>query len=274
MNSEDKFFYETLEKTLPLGRGVKIAAAHACGIFALEKPAGTKTHPNAPGLNAARDALFVADYSPKNECYACRVPAGGIRKIFVLNRLDSPTSGIVLAATDERVAVAARRAFAEENVRKIYHAVVRGVPVPARGEWTDFLRRVRGSDGTLRVQIARGNARDSLFAKTFFEIERTGKFAVGGSAIACAQIRLEPATGRTHQLRVQCASRKFPIVGDKTYGDFHLNSRVAENGIRARLFLHCAATEIAFPWRGGIVKFSAESPLPREFSDFFENPKS
>ncbi len=266
MESADEIFGKTLAETLPLGRGVRVIAASAAGVFALEKPAGTLTHPNAAGAGTPKNALFAADYSLKNECYSCRVPGGKIRKIFVLNRLDSPTSGVVLAATDERAAAAARAAFAAGTVKKIYAAVVRGSVVPAQGVWTDFLRRGRGRDGALRVEVVGGKARGALFAETRYSVEAAGTLALGnGGAAAGTLLRLEPKTGRTHQLRVQCAARRFPIFGDKTYGDFRLNARAAGGALRDRLFLHAAFTEIAFPLRGERIVFSAASPLPEEF---------
>ena len=266
MESADEIFGKTLAETLPLGRGVRVIAASAAGVFALEKPAGTLTHPNAAGAGTPKNALFAADYSLKNECYSCRVPGGKIRKIFVLNRLDSPTSGVVLAATDERAAAAARAAFAAGTVKKIYAAVVRGSVVPAQGVWTDFLRRGRGRDGALRVEVVGGKARGALFAETRYSVEAAGTLALGnGGAAAGTLLRLVPKTGRTHQLRVQCAARRFPIFGDKTYGDFRLNARAAGGALRDRLFLHAAFTEIAFPLRGERIVFSAASPLPEEF---------
>lgn len=266
MESADEIFGKTLAETLPLGRGVRVIAASAAGVFALEKPAGTLTHPNAAGAGTPKNALFAADYSLKNECYSCRVPGGKIRKIFVLNRLDSPTSGVVLAATDERAAAAARAAFAAGTVKKIYAAVVRGSVVPAQGVWTDFLRRGRGRDGALRVEVVGGKARGALFAETRYSVAAAGTLALGnGGAAAGTLLRLEPKTGRTHQLRVQCAARRFPIFGDKTYGDFRLNARASGGALRDRLFLHAAFTEIAFPLRGERIVFSAASPLPEEF---------
>ncbi len=273
MESADEIFGKELAGTLPLGRGVRIVAANAAGIFALEKPAGTLSHPNASGLAAARNALFVADYSLKSECYACRVTGGKIRKIYVLNRLDSPTSGVVLAATDEKIAAAARRAFVAGTVRKIYCALVAGSPVPAQGVWKNFLKRERSRDGSLRVRECSERSRDALFAETRYAVSASGTLAIGGARPPVGTLlRLEPKTGRTHQLRVQCALRKIPILGDKTYGDFYLNSRLAECGVpaaRNRLFLHSEETEIAFPWRGETLRFSARAELPAEFSEIF-----
>ena len=265
MTPDDELFRKNLEETLPLGRGVRILAASKIGIFALEKPAGTQTHPNAPGVAAAKNALLVADYSLKAECYFCRVSGGKIQKVFILNRLDAPTSGVVLAATDENVAAAARRAFLAGCVRKVYVAAVCGNVLPAKGTWKDFLRRVRTKDGSLRVEIVRGNSRDALFAETHYSVLKTGTLGTGERAVPASLLCLEPITGRTHQLRVQCASRKIPIAGDKTYGDFYRNTKLGEAG--NRLFLHAKETKIAFPWRGKKLEFSAESSLPPSFSE-------
>ena len=282
--AENTAFANALAETLPLGHGVKIAAADARGIFAFDKPAGMLTHPNAPGLAAAKNSLLHADYSAKNECFACRIKGGKIQKIFLLNRLDSPTSGLVLAATDAAVAAAAKNAFSAGTVHKIYFAIVFGAPpVPASGVWENFLCRARGRDGALRVEICRANVRGALFARTHYATERTGTFALDDAdarsapsrppSASVALLRLEPETGRTHQLRVQCAARKIPILGDKNYGNFRANARVAEHApaaARNRLFLHAAETVIAFPMRGGATfRFVAKSPLPPIFSEIF-----
>ncbi len=269
MSSDDEIFKKNLEEALPLGRGVRVIAADAVGIFALEKPAGTQTHPNAPGVAAAKNALLVADYSLKSECYFCRVSGGKIQKVFILNRLDAPTSGVVLAATDEKIASAARRAFLAGTVRKVYAAAVCGMPFPAKGVWKDFLRKTRMRDGSLRVDVVQETTRDAMFAETHFSVVRAGTLVISGvREVPGVLLRLEPKTGRTHQLRVQCAQRKIPILGDKTYGDFHRNAQLAETGVpavRNRLFLHAQETEITFPWRGKKLRFLAESALPPEF---------
>lgn len=241
-------------ETLPLHQNVRVLATHPSGIFALEKPAGVMTHPNAPGLNAAKNALLVADYSLKNECYFTRDAGGSVRKIFVLNRLDSPTSGIVLCAENEKIAKLARTAFAEAGVQKTYYALVRG-NVPPKAIWKDFLIK-ENVNGNLHVRVApHGKLRGARYAETAVELVR-------GNTLY-SLVKLFPKTGRTHQLRVQCASHGFPILGDKAYGNFSENKKLAT----ARLFLHAAETEIAFPWQGREIRFSAVSPIPEIFDE-------
>lgn len=246
---------------LPLNKNVRVLASDACGIFALEKPAGTMTHPNAPGLASAKNAMLVADYSLKNECYFVRDGNGNVQKIFVLNRLDSPTSGVVLCANDEKIAALARAAFAGTEVKKTYFAVVAG-NFSGKTLWQNFLIK-ENRNGNLNVRaVPHGKLRGAQFAETeAVALRRNALYSL---------IKLSPHTGRTHQLRVQCAAHGFPILGDKAYGDFAANKKLAESAVadaRNRLFLHAAETEIAFPWRGKIVRFRAESPLPEVFEN-------
>ena len=238
---------------LPLNKNVRVLAAHECGIFALEKPAGTMTHPNAPGVANAKNAMLVADYSMKSECFFCRGKDGAVRKIFVLNRLDSPTSGIVLCSENELTAQLVRQAFLENRVRKTYRSIVCG-NAPAHAVWRDWLIREKTRDGSLRVKIAaHSGLRGAQFAETEAEKIR--------SENGFSELKLFPRTGRTHQLRVQCATRGLAIAGDKTYGN--------ETAGGGRLFLHAEETQVVVPWRGKEADFLARSPLPPEFGEFF-----
>ena len=87
----------------------------------------------------------------------------------------------------------------------------------------------------------------------------------GVGAGALAMIQLEPRTGRSHQLRVQCAKRHLPIVGDATYGDFEHNRAFAKRTGEKRLFLHSLATKFEYEWKGKTFAFSAKAEVPEEF---------
>jgi 23S rRNA-/tRNA-specific pseudouridylate synthase len=86
----------------------------------------------------------------------------------------------------------------------------------------------------------------------------------------CALVRLEPRTGRSHQLRVQCARRGRPIIGDQTYGDFRANREFARRTGLTRLFLHSLETALAYDYGGCSHSFGARAPLPREFEQSLE----
>ena len=82
------------------------------------------------------------------------------------------------------------------------------------------------------------------------------------------QIQLEPRTGRSHQLRVQCSKRSLPIVGDQTYGNFSRNRSFAqqnESVSKKRMFLHCLETSFRYDFKGGRFQFVARAPLPDDF---------
>jgi 23S rRNA-/tRNA-specific pseudouridylate synthase len=66
-------------------------------------------------------------------------------------------------------------------------------------------------------------------------------------------------------LRVQCASRHLPILGDATYGDFAFNRTFRQRTGHGRLFLHSHRVEVPLQWKGTEIAFKAESPLPPEF---------
>jgi 23S rRNA-/tRNA-specific pseudouridylate synthase len=74
---------------------------------------------------------------------------------------------------------------------------------------------------------------------------------------------MEPLTGRTHQLRVQCALRGIPIIGDKSYGDFSYNRKLSRASKTDRLCLHAAEIEFELKTNNSNRKISSDSPLPR-----------
>ncbi|HYD85586.1 MAG TPA: pseudouridine synthase, partial [Opitutus sp.] len=107
----------------PLGRGVEILAGDANGVAALAKPAGVLSHPNE-----AKDqprSLIVAHYDAAEECYQWRVEGEGEpQRAWLLNRLDSATSGVILLANDAELAREIRAQFKRKQVTKIYQALV------------------------------------------------------------------------------------------------------------------------------------------------------
>ena len=236
----------------PLGPGVRVLTAHASGLIALEKPAGVLSHPNGPGV--AKNALLAAAYDPDAECYRFPDTKGTVRPVWLLNRLDSPTSGVVLVATDGALAGAVKALFAGRGVGKVYHAVVKGARLlPETGVWRDALKKTGGGEtGFVRASGGPGG----LESVTHYARLRANRDLPGLSLV-----RLEPKTGRTHQLRIQSAIHGHPILGDKTYGDFALNKALAARDARLdRLFLHCSRTAFRCAWAGGEFEFVAESP--------------
>ncbi|MDR2845433.1 MAG: RluA family pseudouridine synthase [Puniceicoccales bacterium] len=241
---------------IPLGVGVRLLARHPSGLLAFEKPAGVATHPNRSGSRSSSETLVDASYDLKQELY--QLDDGS--RLFLLNRIDSPTSGIVLAATDPVLATQIKELFRRGRVSKTYFAIVKGarLPIPD-GSWRDRLDK-RHNDAQIRVHIGRGGIPSVTRYKWLASVAAPAPLSL---------LRLTPETGRTHQLRVQCAAHARPIAGDKTYGDFAFN-RVLEKGSRVRrLLLHAAAVTFTFFHNGRSETFTAQSPLPAEFLKLF-----
>lgn len=232
---------------LPLGKGVSLLACDANGLAALCKPAGVLSHPNEAGEEGR--SLLAARYDLARERYEW---AGGA--LWLLNRLDSATSGVVLAAAGGPLAEAVREQFRRREVRKGYRALVFGVPRTPRELWRDRLA-VERRGGRIRSSAGAGARAESAM-----RLLRAGRREPRVSLLA-----LEPRTGRSHQLRVQCARRGLPIVGDQTYGDFASNRAFARASGMRRLFLHSLSAEFDYAYAGRTFAFSAEAPLPPEF---------
>ncbi|MBL9214537.1 MAG: RNA pseudouridine synthase [Opitutaceae bacterium] len=237
---------------MPLAAGVRRLAVDAQGLAAFAKPEGVLSHPNA-SQDEPR-SLLTCRYDPAAQCFSWKAADGAPRRLWLLNRLDSATSGVILVAARERLAEAIRAHFARQQVQKVYYARVFGHPLVAEETWRDLLA-VKKAQGRIRTETT-GN----VPAETRFQLVRHSQ-----KAFSSALVRLEPRTGRSHQLRVQCAKRQLPIVGDQTYGDFALNRAFAKaTGIK-RLFLHSHETRFTYEWAGRKCAFRAVAPLPPEF---------
>ncbi|MFN7685875.1 MAG: RluA family pseudouridine synthase [Oligoflexia bacterium] len=218
----------------------------------VDKPAGVLSHPN-PGAKAAPGSCaFEGKYDFNAKTFA--TPSG---TLWLLHRLDQDTSGVLLAARTEKAARALREAFDAGRVAKHYLALVRGI-ADEKGVWRDHLESSRegrgGRDGSrVRTRVVRGRA-----ANAELKFVRREVFA----AQRVSLLEIELVTGRTHQIRVQAASRQHPIAGDDLYGDFAWNKRLRKEWGLKRLFLHAASLEFVHP--GTRRRVCIESALPGE----------
>jgi tRNA pseudouridine65 synthase len=245
-------FVDTPIDQLPLNQGVHILAHNEDGLVALEKPVGAMSHPNTSGDQ--KRALLVADYDFEQECYLWTDESGRERQAWLINRLDSPTSGVILLGLNPTITETIKNEFSTHRVSKIYYALVRGKPSVPVGSWTDNLKK-DVYNGKRLVKNGR-----IVSAKTRFQIVKS---PIGGFPVSL--IKLMPLTGRTHQLRVQCKQHALPIVGDRTYGNFSFNKAVALQTETKRMMLHSAETIVRYSFKGKLREFSAESKLPADF---------
>jgi 23S rRNA-/tRNA-specific pseudouridylate synthase len=237
---------------LPLGKGVSVQAVYEGGVWLLAKPKGVLTHPNKPG-DVPR-SLLLAAYDSELEAYLwTEIKTGVPRRFFLCHRLDEPTSGLLLGADNEAAAKRIQKTFAEKTIRKCYRAFLFGRVTPERFLWKDNLRKENTAEGPRMVVAARG-----LTAETKGEVVNVFQCSLG----TFSEVMLYPQTGRTHQLRVQSASRGNPIVGDTLYGNFPGNRRLASvDKILSRLFLHAEGLKLNIPE----LHLDATLPTPASF---------
>ena len=252
---------KALEARLSLGKGVRVVAAHPCGLIGLEKPVGTLSHPNQPGEK--KRSLILADYDYKARRFYKLEGRDSFEEVFLVNRLDSATSGVLLVCTNKQLMPQIISSFEKNRVKKTYNAIVQGRPRTQPLVWTDTVRVTAGPSRGRRVQ-----GEGQLLAKTEQYIMKSDANLLGLSLM-----RLMPLTGRTHQLRYQCTKRGHPILGDANYGDYKLNKHFSKLAYARRLFLHACAIEIPLIVEEKKVDFRAESKLPSAFDQLMSPNK-
>jgi 23S rRNA pseudouridine955/2504/2580 synthase len=195
---------------------------------------GTNTDEHVDGL---LDALwFEAEGRPK-----------------LVHRLDKDTSGALLIARNAKAAGHFAKAFSSRTARKVYWALVVGVPDIHDGMIELPISKQPGSGGEkMHVDPKEGAA-----ARTRYRvIERAGN--------ATAWVELQPYTGRTHQLRVHMAAIGFPIVGDGKYGG---RDAFLSGSISRKMHLHARRIRIDHP-DGDPIDVRAD--LPPHMAESFE----
>jgi 23S rRNA pseudouridine955/2504/2580 synthase len=167
----------------------------------------------------------------------------------LVHRLDKDTAGCLLVAKTRFAAAALAKSFRSRSARKIYWALVAGVPKPRQGRISTFLAKEQREDESM-MRIARHGEEGASHAVTYFAVVDT-------AGPALAWLSLKPVTGRTHQLRAHMAHIGHPIVGDAKY--FARENWELPGGMQNRL--HLLARRIAVPHpRAGVIDVTA--PLP------------
>jgi 23S rRNA pseudouridine955/2504/2580 synthase len=167
----------------------------------------------------------------------------------LVHRLDKDTAGCLLVAKNRFSASALAKTFRSRSARKIYWALVVGVPKPAQGRISTYLAKEEIEEDSF-MRIAKHGEKDSVHAVTYYAVVET-------AAHQLAWLSLKPVTGRTHQLRAHMAHIGHPIIGDPKY--FNKENWQPPGGIQDRL--HLLARRIVVPHpRGGVIDVSA--PLP------------
>lgn len=202
-------------------------------VTVIDKPAGILTHAKGP-LNYE---CSVAEYVRPRTQYQADGNRPGI-----VHRLDRDTSGVIITAHDEPTARLLARQFAQRRTKKTYLAVVDGRP--------------RLDAALIDLPIGRHPTTPSTFRVDPGGKPAQTRYTVLASNGRHSLLRLQPTTGRTHQLRVHLAHIGTPIHGDRLYG------RAAD-----RLYLHAAELEITIPSDQGNQRRRFVAPTPDGFGD-------
>jgi 23S rRNA pseudouridine1911/1915/1917 synthase len=166
------------------------------------------------------------------------------------HRLDRPVSGAIVFARHVRAAQRLASQFENRTVTKVYWAIVEGDVQPDEGTWTDHLHKRHGM--AQAIVVPPGDPRGKLAVmhyRVLARVEEVGTWL---------EVQLE--TGRTHQIRVQAASRGHPVVGDNQYGSTHLFGEQFEDERLRAIALHARQLGFNHPMTGEPVDIVAPTP--------------
>ena len=205
-------------------------------VMVLNKPAGLAVQ-GGSGITRNVDDMLEVMRDAKGQ------------KPRLVHRLDRETSGCLLIAKTRFAATALTGSFRHRSARKIYWALVAGVPKPKQGRISTYLAKEESEDDTI-MRVAKHGDEGASHAVTYYAVVET-------SAQKLAWVSLKPVTGRTHQLRAHMAHIDHAIVGDPKY--FNKENWELPGGLQNRL--HLLARRIVIPHpRGGVI--DATAPLP------------
>jgi 23S rRNA pseudouridine1911/1915/1917 synthase len=200
-------------------------------LIVIDKPAGMPVHPG-PGHSGHTLVNALLAHCPD-------LPGiGGVQRPGIVHRLDKDTSGLIVAAKDERTHQGLTRQLAERQMHKTYLALVEGRLVPPEALIDAPL--ARDPNNRKRMMIRASNGRE---AQT--------RYLVREYLDGYTYVEASPITGRTHQIRVHLASLGHPIVGDIVYGK--------ASKLVGRQFLHAWRLTLQHPISG--IEMSFEAPL-------------
>ena len=209
-------------------------------LLAVNKPAPllTQAPPAVPSLEARVKAYLKAKHNKPGNVY-----------LGIPHRLDRPVSGVVVFARNTKAAQRIHKQFQDHTTRKVYWAVVEGDVTPDTGVWEDWVRKI--ADEARTVKAAEGEPGAKLAMLEYRVLRR-----LDGRTL----VELEPLTGRMHQLRVQCAWRGHPVLGDTTYGSTVAFGPPAELPRDKVIALHARRLTISHP--STKQPLTLEAPLP------------
>ena len=167
----------------------------------------------------------------------------------VPHRLDRPVSGAIVFALHVRAAHKLSKQFEARQVRKTYRAWVAGTPTAPEGDWIDHLRKVPDEP---RSEIVPPHHPDAVEARM--------SYRVAGEAPGATLLEIQLGTGRMHQIRLQCAARGLPVLGDALYGSTYAWQPPVADARERPIALHAVELGFAHPMTREPVVIVAPPP--------------
>ncbi|HTP09161.1 MAG TPA: RluA family pseudouridine synthase [Anaerolineae bacterium] len=208
-------------------------------VVVIDKPAGLVVHP-AAGHDSGTLVNALLGHIPDLEGIGGEVRPG------IVHRLDKDTSGLIIAAKNDRALQFLQEQFKSRTIKKMYLALVEGIVEPREG----IIDAPIGRSKTDRKKMA--VTREGRSARTRYRVRQIYRQP------DLSLVEAYPETGRTHQIRVHFAWVKHPLVGDEVYG------RQRSIVLIERHFLHAAALALTLP-NGEAHTFT--SKLPDDLQD-------
>ena len=232
-------------------------------LIVIDKQAGLVVHPAAGNPDGTLVNALLA------HCGASLQGVGGVMRPGIVHRLDKDTSGLLVAAKNERAMRSLAKQFAAHAIERVYNAVVWGSPRTGEGVIEGNLGR--SPFDRKRIAVLRGSGKP---ARTRYRaLERFGNKERAFAALL--ECRLE--TGRTHQIRVHLAHLGHPLIGDATYGRARALPRAKNTQEEAayeaaanfpRQALHAGVLGFHHPTLNKKMRF--EAPWPADFAHLIE----
>lgn len=217
-------------------------------VIAVNKPAGLLTQGVPVGistLEAQVKAYLKEKHNKPGNVY-----------LGVPHRLDRVASGVVIFARNSKAAARLAEQFRERQVKKIYWTVVEGRPDDNSGELIDWLRKVPDQ---ARAEIVPPDTEGAKECRLRYRVMEPRE--------GLSLLEIELGTGRMHQIRVQLASRGWPVVGDVLYGAKQSPFEVSSaDPLHAPIALHARSLTFLHPVRYDSVAVIA--PLPVGWTQF------
>lgn len=180
----------------------------------------------------------------------------GEKRIYCVHRLDKDVGGVMIFAKDGKTAASLSEAISAHRAKKEYLLVCQGIPGEKAGAFFDLLYHDKQKNKTYVVKKERKGVKD---AELDYEV-----LAVNEQANV-SLVKATLKTGRSHQIRVQFASRKMPLAGDQKYGSSIKASRIALWSFRYTF---------AHPVTGEAITAEKTPPIENQWTVFEEEIKA